>query len=160
MPEVEIRKFATVVEEIFHEGGPRATTPLRRAAVIAVIRNPFAGSYVADIQPFMEDLKPLGLTMANRLVELLGGDPSVVEGYGKGAIVGAAGTQSVYVIREGRAERRRVRVGPDTDGRTEIFEGLAAGERVVMTGHRTLVDGDPLIIAREGTCCTNGRATF
>jgi hypothetical protein len=91
MPEVEIRKFATVVEEVFHEGGPRATTPLRRAAVIAVIKNPFAGSYVADIQPFMEDLKPLGLTMANRLVALLGGDPSVVEGYGKGAIVGAAG---------------------------------------------------------------------
>lgn len=91
MPEVEIRKFASVVEEVFHEGGPRATTPLRRAAVIAVIKNPFAGSYVADIQPFMEDLKPLGLTMANRLVELLGGDPSVVEGYGKGAIVGAAG---------------------------------------------------------------------
>ena len=91
MPEVEIRKFATVVEEVFHEGGPRATTPLRRAAVIAVIKNPFAGSYVADIQPFMEDLNPLGLTMANRLVELLGGDPSVVQGYGKGAIVGAAG---------------------------------------------------------------------
>ena len=91
MPEVEIRKFASVVEEVFHEGGPRATTPLRRAAVIAVIKNPFAGSYVADIQPFMEDLKPLGLTMANRLVDLLGGDPSVVEGYGKGAIVGAAG---------------------------------------------------------------------
>jgi hypothetical protein len=91
MPEVELRKFASVVEEIFHEGGPRANTPLRRAAVIAVIRNPFAGSYVEDIQPFMEDLKPLGLTMANRLVELLGGDPSVVEGYGKGAIVGAAG---------------------------------------------------------------------
>lgn len=91
MPEVEIRKFASVVEEVFHEGGPRATTPLRRAAVIAVIRNPFAGGYVADIQPFMEDLKPLGLMMAKRLVDLLGGDPSVVEGYGKGAIVGAAG---------------------------------------------------------------------
>ncbi|SMX33165.1 amino acid synthesis family protein [Maliponia aquimaris] len=91
MPEVEIRKFASVVEEIFHEGGPRAAVPLRRAAVIAVIRNPFAGSYVEDIQPFMEDLKPLGLTMAHRLVDLLGGDPAVVEGYGKGAIVGAAG---------------------------------------------------------------------
>ena len=91
MPEVEIRKFASVVEEVFHECGPRATTPLRRAAVVAVIRNPFAGAYVEDIQPFMEDLKPLGLTMANRLVDLLGGDPSVVEGYGKGAILGAAG---------------------------------------------------------------------
>ncbi len=39
----------------------------------------------------MEDLKPLGLTMARRLLALLGGDPAIVEGYGKGAIVGAAG---------------------------------------------------------------------
>ena len=91
MPEVEIRKIMNVTEEIFHEGGPRANVPLRRAAVIAVIKNPFAGGYVADIQPFMEDLKPLGLMMAKRLVELLGGDTALVEGYGKGAIVGAAG---------------------------------------------------------------------
>ena len=39
----------------------------------------------------MEDLKPLGLEMARRLVDALGGDPKAVEGYGKGAIVGAAG---------------------------------------------------------------------
>jgi hypothetical protein len=65
--------------------------PLRRAACLAVIENPFAGRYVADIVPFMEDLKPLGLRMARRLVEVLGGDPAVVQGYGKGAIIGAAG---------------------------------------------------------------------
>jgi hypothetical protein len=29
--------------------------------------------------------------MARRLVEVLGGDPAVVQGYGKGAIIGAAG---------------------------------------------------------------------
>ena len=91
MPEVEISKILNVTEEIFHEGGPKANTPLRRAAVLAVIRNPFAGAYVEDIQHFMEDLKPLGLMMAQRLVALLGGDPALVEGYGKGAIVGAAG---------------------------------------------------------------------
>jgi hypothetical protein len=91
MPEVSLRKIVTVLEEVFHEGGPRANVPLRRAAVLAVIVNPFAGSYVEDIQPFMEDLKPLGLDMARRLVDLLGGDPRIVEGYGKGAIVGAAG---------------------------------------------------------------------
>jgi hypothetical protein len=91
MPDVEIRKIATVLEEIFHEGGPRANIPPRRAAVIAVIKNPFAGRYVEDIQPFMEDLKPLGLDMARRLVDLLGGDPAVVEGYGKGAMIGAEG---------------------------------------------------------------------
>ena len=91
MPEVEIRKIATAVEEIYHEGGPRAEVPLRRAAVMAVIRNPFAGRYEPDIQGFMEDLQPLGLQMAKRLIDALGGDPSVVEGYGKGSIIGAAG---------------------------------------------------------------------
>ncbi len=91
MPEIDLRKLATCLEEIYHEGGPRAATPHRRAAALAVIANPFAGRYVADIQPFMADLKPLGLMMARRLLALLGGDPAAVQGYGKGAIVGAAG---------------------------------------------------------------------
>jgi len=91
MPEAVIRKQQIVVEEIFHEGGPRADTPLRRAAILTVIENPFAGRYEPEIESFMEDLKPLGLAMAQRLVEALGGDPTVVEGYGKGAIVGEAG---------------------------------------------------------------------
>ena len=91
MPEVVIRKQQVIVEEIFHEGGPRAETPLRRAAVVTVIENPFAGRYEPEIEGFMEDLKPLGLAMAQRLVEALGGDPAVVEGYGKGAIAGEAG---------------------------------------------------------------------
>jgi hypothetical protein len=91
MPEVKIRKKFTAVEEIFHEGGPVASVPLRRAAAIAVIQNPFAGAYVQEIVSFMDDLKPLGLEMARSLVDALGGDPKVVEGYGKGAIVGAAG---------------------------------------------------------------------
>ena len=91
MPDVELRKIATVIEEIFHEGGPRANTPQRRAAVVAVIKNPYAGKYVEDIQPFMEDLKPLGLQMAQKLIDALGCDASVIEGYGKGSIVGTAG---------------------------------------------------------------------
>lgn len=91
MPEVKVRKRITCVEEIFHEGGPVADKPLRRAAVLAIIRNPFAGSYAANIEGFMDDLKPLGLAMARSLVSVLGGDAKVVEGYGKGAIVGSAG---------------------------------------------------------------------
>ena len=91
MPEVVVRKKLTSVEEIFHEGGPVAEKPLHRAAAMAVIRNPFAGSYVASIEGFMDDLKPLGLEMAHSLVVALGGDVKVVEGYGKGAIVGSAG---------------------------------------------------------------------
>ncbi|HUC30653.1 MAG TPA: amino acid synthesis family protein [Candidatus Acidoferrum sp.] len=91
MPEVIVRKKMTCVEEIFHEGGPVAQRPLRRAAALAVIRNPFAGSYVADIERFSDDLKPLGLEMARALVVALGGDIRSIEGYGKGAIIGSAG---------------------------------------------------------------------
>ncbi len=91
MPEAQIRKMVVQIEEIWHEGGPVAVAPARRAAVLAVIANPFAGHYVEDIQPFMDDLRPLGLAMARRLIEALGGDRAIVEGYGKGAIVGAAG---------------------------------------------------------------------
>jgi amino acid synthesis protein len=91
MPEVVLRKKLTAVEEIFHEGGPVAAMPLRRAVALAVIRNPYAGEYVEEIAGFMHDLKPLGVEMAKSLVSALGGDASVVEGYGKGAIVGSSG---------------------------------------------------------------------
>jgi Amino acid synthesis len=91
MPEVQIRKRVLLVEEIFHEGGPVASKPQKRAAALVVIQNPYAGRYVEKIEDFMDDLKPLGLEMAKSLVAALGGNPKVVEGYGKGAIVGASG---------------------------------------------------------------------
>jgi hypothetical protein len=91
MPEVQIRKRVILVEEIFHEGGPVSPSPQRRAAALVVIRNPYAGRYVEKIEDFMDDLKPLGLEMAKSLVAALGGNPKAVEGYGKGAIVGASG---------------------------------------------------------------------
>lgn len=78
-------------EEIFHENGPKPTHPLRRAACLAVIKNPFAGRYVEDIQFFMKELEPLGQEMAQRLLAALGGNPGIVQGYGKGAIIGGAG---------------------------------------------------------------------
>jgi Amino acid synthesis len=91
MPRVELRKRALVVEEIFHEGGPLAARPYRRAAALAVIKNPFAGRYVENIVGFSDDLKPLGLEMAEALIAALGGNRDAIEGYGKGAIIGAAG---------------------------------------------------------------------
>jgi hypothetical protein len=59
MPEPILRKLSTAVEKIYHEGGPVADVPLWRGAVTAVIHNPFAGRYVADIKEFIEHLRPL-----------------------------------------------------------------------------------------------------
>jgi len=91
MAELLIRKTLISIEEIFHEGGPAGPHPLKRGIALAVIRNPFAGRYVEEIQGFMEDLKPLGLRLATDLIKALGGNPKAIEGYGKGAIVGAGG---------------------------------------------------------------------
>ncbi|MBT1157971.1 amino acid synthesis family protein [Aminobacter anthyllidis] len=91
MPEFPIRKIAVTVEEIFHDGGRAADTPRRRAAALAVVKNPLAGRYVEDLQSAMEDLKPLGLMLSDRLIAALGGDAKAIDGYGKGAIVGSAG---------------------------------------------------------------------
>lgn len=91
MPEVVLRKRVIIVEEILHEGGPPPAQPLLRGAALAVIRNPFAGRYVEDIAGFMDDLNPLGVEMARSLLKALGDDPSRIQGYGKGAIVGSAG---------------------------------------------------------------------
>ena len=88
---IEVRKFVTMVEEIWHEGGPVAATPLKMGAIAAVLKNPYAGKYVPDILPMMDALKPFGLEMSKRLIAALGGEPKKIEGFGKGAIVGEAG---------------------------------------------------------------------
>ena len=72
-PEVDVRKLVCTVEDVWHDNGPRLATPLRRGSLAAVLKNPYAGRYVEDIQPMMEALKPLGREMAARLVEALGG---------------------------------------------------------------------------------------
>lgn len=91
MPDVIERKRLLTIEEIFHEGGPKPVKPYLRGAILSVIANPFAGRYVEDIIGFSDDLKPLGLDMARALIKALGGDPALIQGYGKGAIVGSAG---------------------------------------------------------------------
>lgn len=88
---IDVREVFTQVEEIFHEFGPPPAKPLRRGAVAAVLANPFAGRYEPNLLPMMEALNPVGLELSRRLIVAMGAQPSRIEGYGKGAIVGAAG---------------------------------------------------------------------
>ena len=90
MPDFTLRKTIVTVEEIAHDLGPPPPEPRRRAACLAVVANPFAGRFHENLQPAMEDLKPLGLEMSRRLIAALGG-PAGIDGYGKGTIVGEAG---------------------------------------------------------------------
>lgn len=125
MSDFKLKKTALIVEEIHHDGGPDADRPRRRAAILALVANPFAGRYEPALQPAMEVLKPLGLMMSGRLIEALGGRDGI-DGYGKGAIVGSAGeiehgamwhVPGGYAMRELLGESRAIvpsamKVGP------------------------------------------------
>ena len=88
---VEIRKIFTVVEEIRVEGGRPVNPPTRRAAAVAVIRNPYANQFVDDLSQLSEIGEELGDILPRRAVAALGIDGSAVESFGKAAVVGANG---------------------------------------------------------------------
>jgi Amino acid synthesis len=90
-PMIDIRRIFTHVEQIHHEFGPPAATPLLRGAIGAVLTNPFAGRYEASIVPMMDALGPVGIQMAERLRAAMDVPAERIESYGKGAIIGAAG---------------------------------------------------------------------
>lgn len=83
----EIRKIVTITEETHGEMGKRLEKPVRKCAVMAVIKNDGAGRYVEDLQPFIDNGDVLGEMLTKRAMEILGVEN--IESFGKGAIVGA-----------------------------------------------------------------------
>jgi hypothetical protein len=86
-----IRKLLTVVEETHREADRAVAPPARKAAAIAVIANPFAGTYADDLEALMAIGEELGDTLGRRAVAALGIAPGKAESYGKAAIVGEDG---------------------------------------------------------------------
>ncbi len=86
-----IRKTAVIVEETRKDIGRDVDPPTRKAAAIAVIENPFAGTYVEDLTELMNIGAELGGMLGEMCVAALGIRPDQAESYGKAAIVGDNG---------------------------------------------------------------------
>ena len=69
---------------------------------------------------------------------------------GVGAFLDDHGIARYVSVHAGRIVRDQVVI----DG------GLEVGNRIVIKGHRSLADGDKLIVTRSGRCCENGRVNF
>ena len=91
MSMAKIRKIVTVVDETRNEIGRDISPPTRRAAALAVIENPLAGRYEADLEILMQIGEEMGGMLGERAVAALGIEPAAAESYGKAAIVGEAG---------------------------------------------------------------------
>lgn len=66
----------------------------------------------------------------------------------------------VFVEEDGRAAWRSLKLGQVVGDQVVVSSGVERGERLVVTGHRELMEGDRLDLAREGVCCTRGRVVF
>ncbi len=87
----DIRKLVVVVDEIHREMGRQIAPPTRRAAALAVIANPCAGTYVEDLSDLMDIGAEMGDLLGRKAVAALGIKPAQVESYGKAAMVGENG---------------------------------------------------------------------
>jgi RND family efflux transporter MFP subunit len=63
------------------------------------------------------------------------------------AVVDVNGTRGVYLSVNNAATFHPVKIGIEGNERTEILDGVAAGDRVVTTGAAGLRNGDPIILA-------------
>lgn len=57
------------------------------------------------------------------------------------AVLGTSGARTVFVVKDGKAERRAVRVGPEANGQVEVLEGVQAGDSVIVTGASEVREG-------------------
>ena len=86
---IEVRGAHTVVHDLIREQGMALERPVRRVAALAVLANPFAGRYAADLTPLIDAGEVLARLLGARAVAAL--DGASVHSFGKGVIVGTAG---------------------------------------------------------------------
>jgi len=66
----------------------------------------------------------------------------------------------VFVEDDGVARWRPVALGPVVRHQVIVTDGVSLGDRIIVTGQRELEEGDPVLVVREGQCCTDGRVRF
>ena len=119
-----IRKLTIIVEESHTEMGKPIEPPQRKVAVGAIVDNPFASSYVEDLEELYDLGKNLSGYLTTRGVEVLGVEPNDVTGYGKAMIVGTNGeiehAAAVMHPRFGAPVRAAVDHGDDIITSTKI----------------------------------------
>ncbi len=88
--ELPLRRCLTIVDEIAPSAADKGG-PLRKVAVIGVVRNPFAGQFGEDLSPLIEASAELGRILTQTALAAM--KPYAVASYGKGGLVGTAGEQ-------------------------------------------------------------------
>jgi Amino acid synthesis len=86
---MDTRQTVTLIDETLMDGGQPFVQPLRRVAVIAVVRNPLVGRNDENLAELVRDGEDLGRVLAQRALKYI--DRKQVTMIGKAAIIGTDG---------------------------------------------------------------------
>lgn len=100
------------------------------------------------------DLRP-GMIVRAALVRRVYDDAVVVP---RDAVLERDTGNVLFVMKGDRAELRKVKTGPSESGNIVVLEGLAAGEELIVSGHRNLIDGQK-VRAVEASTSEEGQET-
>ena len=91
--------------------------------------------------------QPPGLRQNQRLTArvLFEEKPDVVK-VARGPFVEAAGGRYAYVVEDGIAVRRPIKLGATSVAEVEILEGVQPGERIVIAGTDTFHDAERVVV--------------
>jgi len=87
----KIRKTQVIVETTHSDLGRAVAKPVRKAAALAVIENPYAGRFSEQLDELIDIGEELGGMLGEMCVDALGIEPGQAQSYGKAAIVGENG---------------------------------------------------------------------
>jgi hypothetical protein len=131
---LDVRKILVQLEETNREAGQHVQPAARKVVAAAVIANPYAGRYIADLTPLYELGAEVAELLAARAMATLGVEPTAVTAYGKGAIVGTDGelehAAAILHPRFGAPVRAAVDHGDDIIPSTKKVGG--PGSMIVM----------------------------
>ena len=103
---------------------------------VVPIVDPATGTFPAIVNVSHDDLFP-GLYLKLKILIMQKKAMSVP----RSAVLTVGGVKVVYVIKNGKAIKRPVTIGIQTDEYIEIVKGLALGEKVAFVGNYELSDG-------------------
>ncbi|MEM9073505.1 MAG: efflux RND transporter periplasmic adaptor subunit [Myxococcota bacterium] len=135
-------------------GGARTGTVLRISPAADLQTRAFEA--IVEVQNDERDLLP-GMIAQVEIAAEGSGQQVVLPQY---VLVTRLTGNGVFVADGGAARWKPVEVGSVVRDQAVITSGVDAGDEVIVTGHRELAEGDALLVARSGRCCTAGRVVF
>lgn len=139
VPEREYRRIETgqpATIEIDALAGMRFSATVAR---ISPVVDPATGTFKITIE-VTDDERRLKPGMFGRISIVYDSRPDAML-IPRGAVIEESGESFVYVVEDGKAEKRAVRTGYAEGGNVEIVDGIAEHDKVVVVGQTSLKDG-------------------